>query len=247
MQVDLVARRRIPMVQVDAFTSKPLCGNPAAVVLMTEQCHERSDDWMLAVAAENNLSETAFVRIREEEVSLRWFTPTKEVELCGHATLAATHALYERNLVPAGQRICFSTVFSGNLFARRGEDGMIELDFPAVSVEATDFSDVEYEAIINGFRISKADILFTGKTIYDCIIEVTPAALRTIIDIDFAAVSRIASRGVVLTCRGHGSDGQPGHSDFSSRCFFPRYAPYMTKYLGLYGLCEVGMESTRIL
>ena len=222
MKVNLIARRRIPMVQVDAFTSKPLGGNPAAVVLMTEECHERPEDWMLSVAAENNLSETAFVQIREDQISLRWFTPTKEVELCGHATLATAHALYERKLVSADQRICFSTVFSGALFAHRDMDGMIELDFPAVPVESVELNDEEHDAILTGFRLKKADILFTGKTIYDCIIELTPTALQAITEIDFGAVARITSRGVILTCRGQGKIDQPGHSNFSSRCFYPR-------------------------
>ena len=220
MKVDLAVGRRISMVQVDAFTSKPLAGNPAAVVLMTEECNQRADDWMLSVAAENNLSETAFVRVQEEGVSLRWFTPTKEVELCGHATLAAAHALYERGIVLSDEKICFSTVFSGALFASRGDGGLIELDFPAVPVEATVLTDLEYDAIISGFGINRADILFTGRTIYDCIIEITPAALREIAVIDFGCVARIVSRGVILTCRG--GVGQPGHADFSSRCFFPR-------------------------
>jgi len=92
--------------QVDAFTDQPFSGNPAGVVLLNE---ERSGDWMLAVAREMNLSETAFVIGGESPYKLRWFTPAVEVDLCGHATLAAAHILYERRIVGKNELIEFTT------------------------------------------------------------------------------------------------------------------------------------------
>ena len=112
---------------VDAFASAPFTGNPAGVCLLDQAA---SEAWMAAVAAEMNLSETAFaVAAAPNEYGLRWFTPKKEVTLCGHATLAAAHVLWEEGIVAAGE-IRFSTL-SGVLKARRGAVGMVELDFPA--------------------------------------------------------------------------------------------------------------------
>src|SRR5664279_1831091 len=121
----------IRIVQVDAFTNRPFAGNPAAVCVLREA---PSDRWMRDVAREMNLSETAFLVPREgvqgeDGYNLRWFTPTVEVDLCGHATLASAHVLWEDGHLPAGRQARFHTR-SGLLLAdRRG--AWIELDFPA--------------------------------------------------------------------------------------------------------------------
>jgi PhzF family phenazine biosynthesis protein len=121
----------VPIVHVDVFTAEPFRGNPAAVCLLRE---EASAEWMQAVAAEMNLSETAFVRRRGGgDFSLRWFTPTVEVPLCGHATLASAHAVWEATLVALDDPITFHTE-SGKLTARREAD-WIRVDFPALPVE----------------------------------------------------------------------------------------------------------------
>jgi predicted PhzF superfamily epimerase YddE/YHI9 len=112
--------------QVDAFTDRPFSGNPAAVCLLEEG---RDSEWMQAVAAEMNLSETAFVWPVGDGFDLRWFTPAVEVDLCGHATLAAAHALWSEGLVPGEGRISFRTRSGLLTAARRGD--LIELDFPA--------------------------------------------------------------------------------------------------------------------
>jgi predicted PhzF superfamily epimerase YddE/YHI9 len=130
---------------VDAFTSRPFAGNPAAVVLLPGESpaaagggstpppwgQEGDDTWFLAVAAEFNLSETAFLRPREDgSWGLRWFTPTSEVQLCGHATLASAHWLWERGLVAAeAGRITFRTR-SGDLGAGRDGEGRVVVDLP---------------------------------------------------------------------------------------------------------------------
>jgi predicted PhzF superfamily epimerase YddE/YHI9 len=116
-----------PLYQVDAFTAEPFAGNPAAVCLLEA---DADPAWMQSVAAEMNLSETAFLRRSGGRWRLRWFTPTVEVELCGHATLAAAHVLFSEGLVGAGEPVRFDSA-SGPLTAWRDGDGAIWLDFPA--------------------------------------------------------------------------------------------------------------------
>src|SRR5213075_2366315 len=120
------------LLQIDAFTDQPFRGNPAAVCLLDR---ERDDRWMQSVGAEMNLSETAFLLPRHDGWSLRWFTPTVEVALCGHATLASAHVLWEDSDLPRDRQARFHTK-SGLLTAdRRG--AWIELDFPAKSEAPT--------------------------------------------------------------------------------------------------------------
>ncbi len=120
----------IPIYQVDAFADRPFVGNPAAVVLLDAPCDDR---WMQNVAGEMNLAETAFVLREGDGWRLRWFTPAIEVDLCGHATLATAHTLWETGRLPHGDMACFRTR-SGLLTAvQHGE--LIELDFPLVPVE----------------------------------------------------------------------------------------------------------------
>jgi len=117
----------IPLYQVDAFTDRPFAGNPAAVCL-GEAHHDAA--WMQDVAAEMNLSETAFVVTRDDGFDLQWFTPTTEVDLCGHATLAAAHVLWEQGRLSPDIEARFHTRVSGILTARL-IDGWIELNFPS--------------------------------------------------------------------------------------------------------------------
>src|SRR5271170_6008604 len=120
----------IPLFHVDAFTDKPFAGNPAAVCLLAEW---KDDAWLQAVAREMNLSETAFLVKNADGFDLRWFTPKVEVDLCGHATLAPAHILWQQGQT-TGDEIRFSTK-SGILTAIRRQDD-IELDFP-LKPEAT--------------------------------------------------------------------------------------------------------------
>ena len=115
----------VPCFHVDAFTSRAFRGNPAAVCLLASS---RPARWMQAVAAEMNLSETAFVRPIARGFSLRWFTPKVEVDLCGHATLAAAHILFE-HVLPGRARIAFSTRSGTLVVTRDGE--LLSMDFPA--------------------------------------------------------------------------------------------------------------------
>ena len=118
----------LPIYIVDAFTDRPFAGNPAAVCVLDRQ---RDAAWMQILAAEMNLSETAFLLARGEAWSLRWFTPKAEVALCGHATLASAHVLWETGHLAPEATALFDTL-SGRLTARRAGGGQdwIELDFP---------------------------------------------------------------------------------------------------------------------
>src|SRR5438093_10041188 len=116
----------LAVVHVDAFTSTPFAGNPAAVCVLPGA---RDARWMQDVARELNLSETAFLHAERDLYPLRWFTPAIEVDLCGHATVASAHVLWEDGHLPAGRQARFMTR-SGLLTADR-RDGWIELDFPA--------------------------------------------------------------------------------------------------------------------
>ena len=116
---------KLPLYQVDAFTSRLFGGNPAAVVLLDEWL---PDEVLAAIAAENNLSETAFVLPRPDIVPLRWFTPAVEVDLCGHATLGSAQVLF-RHVFPALDRLTFDTK-SGHLMVTKNGD-LLSMDFPA--------------------------------------------------------------------------------------------------------------------
>lgn len=118
--------RNVRYWQVDAFTDRPFCGNPAAICWLE---NDAESGWMQSVAAEMNLSETAFVRRNGSDFDLRWFTPTMEADLCGHATLATAHALWTNGLSASDQPIRFHTR-SGCLTCQLA-DKFIELDFPA--------------------------------------------------------------------------------------------------------------------
>ena len=118
---------------VDAFTATPFGGNPAAVCVLSEPCE---DAWMQLIAREMNLSETAFLHPAEDGFALRWFTPLTEVKLCGHATLASAHTLWETGVIPGGQPANFLTK-SGRLECRR-KDSWIEMDFPSRAADRAD-------------------------------------------------------------------------------------------------------------
>jgi len=190
--------------QVDAFTDKPFAGNPAAVCILTEAAAE---DWMQHLANEMNLSETAFLVRQEDGYNLRWFTPAVEVELCGHATLASAHILWEQGFLSFDRRARFYTR-SGLLSAVR-KDSWIELDFPAEPEMQTDIP----EALLKSFG---APVRYAGKNRFDFLIELESAeAIRKMVP-DFTLLSSIAGRGFIVTSR---SDS--GQYDFISRFFAP--------------------------
>ncbi len=124
-----------PLLQIDAFTDRPFAGNPAAVCILPKP---QTDQWMQAVAAEMNLSETAFVTPHADPFKrawqLRWFTPVSEVQLCGHATLATAHALWTEGYLRPDELAKFDTL-SGRLTCTYDQSGWITMDFPALAYE----------------------------------------------------------------------------------------------------------------
>lgn len=193
---------KLPIYQVDAFTSYLFAGNPAAVVFSET---ELSLETMQSIAAENNVSETAFVVTAGEKHQIRWFTPTVEVNLCGHATLAAAHVIFN-HLRPSGSKVSFSSK-SGPLSVR--QDGKIlYLDFPVDSMEAVE----PPEPLISGLGIQPTET-YKGRDDYLAIFdnEDTLLSLRP----DMAVLSKVPSRGVIVTAPGR-------EVDFVSRFFAPQ-------------------------
>jgi len=198
------ARAVIPLIQVDAFTSAPFGGNPAAVCLLTGPAGE---GWMQDVAREMNLSETAFLYPEGSGYRLRWFTPTVEVDLCGHATLASAHVLWERGRVPPESRIDFETK-SGRLSAeRQGE--WIELDFPAKPVEPVE-SPPDLLAALG------VPACFVGRNRLDYLVEVEGESTVRALRPDLALLASLPVRGVMVT-----SGADDPRYDFISRFFAP--------------------------
>lgn len=190
--------------QVDAFTREPFTGNPAAVCVLSEP---RNETWMAAVAREMNLSETAFLLRQEDGFSLRWFTPAVEVELCGHATLASAHILWETGLLAPEERARFHTA-SGLLTAER-KGQQIELNFPATPPEETELPPGLAEAL-------GVQPLYAGKSLYDYLIEVASEETVRQLQPDYPRVKALTERGVIVTSR----TSMPGY-DFVSRFFAP--------------------------
>ncbi len=194
----------LTVTQVDAFTSEPFTGNPAAVCLLPAP---RDDRWMQQVAQEMNLSETAFLLRQEDGYSLRWFTPTVEVELCGHATLASAHVLWEQQDLKPEEKACFQTR-SGLLSAQRSGE-WIELNFPSVSEEPADPPTDLGRAL--GVKTK-----YVGRTRFDWLVEVDSANIVRSLRPDFGLLRRLGVRGVMVTSR-----AGDANFDFVSRFFAP--------------------------
>ncbi len=191
--------------QVDAFTDTIFAGNPAAVCLLPEP---RGEAWMLRLAREMNLSETAFLERRPDgEFDLRWFTPTVEVDLCGHATLASAHVLWERGECAPGADIRFHTR-SGVLTASP-RDGWIELDFPALPEESAPPPPGLLEAL-------GVEPRYVGRNRFDYLAELDSEAAVRALRPDAHRLRAVDARGVIVTAR----STEPGF-DFVSRFFAP--------------------------
>jgi PhzF family phenazine biosynthesis protein len=195
----------LPFVQIDAFTDQPFSGNPAAVCVVSAPLDEHR---MLAIAREMNLSETAFLYRRStDEYDLRWFTPAVEVALCGHATLASTHALFEAGVLAAGVPVSFHTK-SGLLTAVH--DGQwIDLDFPATIADACAPPDGLAEAL----GVAPVSV---ARSRFDYLVEVNDEETVRTASPDFGRLRLLAVRGVMITSRASTSG-----FDFVSRFFAP--------------------------
>jgi PhzF family phenazine biosynthesis protein len=195
----------LPMYVVHAFTDRPFAGNPAAVCFPSV---EPAVDWMQQVAAEMRLSETAFLTPTADGYRLRWFTPAVEVNLCGHATLAAAHVLWETGRLRPGDQARFHTR-SGLLTVNQGPADLI-MDFPAQAAEPCREWD-DLPAVL-GMRAR-----FIGKNGTDGLVELDDERAVRSLQPDFALLARYPVRGVIVTAR---SD-DAGY-DFVSRFFAPR-------------------------
>ena len=193
----------IAITQVDAFTSQPFAGNPAAVCILSKAPEEQ---WMRDVAREMNLSETAFLVPQDGGYNLRWLTPAVEVDLCGHATLAAAHVLWEEDHLAAAQARFHTR--SGVLLAERKGD-WIEMDFPAKREEAA-----EPPADLAG-ALGLTPV-YVGRNQFDYLVEVESAAALRGARPDHGVLRKLPVRGIIVTAR-----SDTPEYDFISRFFAP--------------------------
>lgn len=243
-----MAKKPVKYFVVDAFTESPFKGNPAAVCLLEE---EREDTWMQGVATEFNLSETCYLtKITEPETErfhLRWFTPTTEVELCGHATLASAHVLFSSGLVKSN--IIEFVTLSGVLTAKKvpwineagASEDSIELDFPADTVTELNSADIsQISAALNGAPI--IDIKRTTD-VDDVLVELASGKAVVELQPDIDAMAKCPGRGILVS----GTAPPESGFDYYCRFFFPKtginedpmtgsaqcgLAPYWAKSLG---------------
>lgn len=203
--------------QVDAFTDKPFAGNPAGVCILPKKV---SEEWMKAVAQEMNLSETAFLLPQEDAsvepqagktqqwFNLRWFTPVTEVDLCGHATLASAHILWETGRLRPDEQARFHTR-SGMLTADRRED-WIEMNFPSKPEQPATIP-ADFGSVLG------VQFKYVGRNQFDYLVEVEDEATLRNMKPDFQRLARLPVRGVIVTCL----PADPNQYDFISRFFAP--------------------------
>lgn len=198
----------IPCFQVDAFSARAFRGNPAAVCLLDRA---KAAAWMQNVAVEMNLSETAFVVPLKTGFRLRWFTPACEVELCGHATLAAAHVLFDEGIAPATAELTFRT--RSGLLTARPVGRRIELDFPARPALAGEPSATAAQ-VQQALGAKPRAVVAVEE---DLLVELGSARIVERLRPDLGLVAEIPARGVIVTAR-----GGAGSHDFVSRFFGPR-------------------------
>lgn len=196
--------------QIDAFTQKVFGGNPAAVVPLEQWI----DDAVLqAIAAENNLAETAYIVPIDGGWELRWFTPVSEVALCGHATLAAAYVLVT-HLGCTANNMHFFTRQSGTLIVEKQQDGKMAMSFPAIAVANSNDSEIVSKAL--GETPSAVLFGHYSANEYDYVAVFDKQSQVAALSPDFASFKNLTSRGVIATA--------PGTScDFVSRYFAPNF------------------------
>lgn len=204
--------------QVDAFTEKLFSGNPAGVCVLNEKLDEKL---MQNIAREMNLSETAFLVKDGEAYNLRWFTPDSEIDLCGHATLASAHILWEKGFLKNDQEAKFST--KSGLLTAKMSNGWIELNFPALPEKETEPPAGLLEAL-------GVEATYVGKNIFDYLVEVESEEIVRTMKPDFAKLSKVPARGVIVTARA-------GEYDFVSRFFAPEVGVFEDPVTGSAHCC----------
>lgn len=194
----------LQIVQVDAFTDQPFHGNPAAVCVLPEL---HTDAWMQDVAREMNLSETAFLVRRHGEFDLRWFTPSVEVDLCGHATLASAHMLWEEGYLSREEQARFHT--RSGLLTADARNGWIELDFPAINEQATP----PPAGLVEALGVSPK---YVGRNRFDYLVQAESEEIVRGLRPDLGALKKVDARGIIVT-----SQSDSPEYDFVSRFFAP--------------------------
>ncbi len=195
----------IPLFQVDSFTREPFKGNPAAVCLLPEA---REPGWMQNVAREMNLSETAFLYPEGKGFRLRWFTPRMEVDLCGHATLASAHLLWEEGRLKKTETALFET--RSGLLSATLKDDWISMDFPAEAETAA----ATPPGLIEALGVTPK---YVGLNRFDYLVEVESEAIVKNLAPDFYRMEEIDCRGIMVTARASSDE-----YDFVSRFFGPK-------------------------
>ena len=195
---------KIPIYVVDAFASRVFTGNPAAVCMLSEW---PTESLMQNIAAENNLSETAFLIKDGTDYHIRWFTPTIEMDICGHATLASAHVIFNHLSYP-GDTINFKSK-SGVLKVLKGAKGLLTLNFPSYIPE---LAKDPPESLQKGLKYKQAKVY---KGPLDYLVVLDKQEDIEALDPDFTSIAAAGLRGVVVTAKGN-------DSDFVSRCFFPQ-------------------------
>ena len=198
----------LPLSLVDAFTDRAFAGNPAGVCVLEK---DLDPAFLAAVAQEMNQAETAFLLARDDGWGLRWFTPEVEVDLCGHATLASAHLLWETGRAPGDAPIRFHTR-SGLLTARR-EGRAIVLDFPATPPVAGEVP----ASLAPALGVPQDAFAYTGRTPFDLFVELGSEAAVRALEPDLNALGRVPARGIVVTAL----SGSGSNPDFVSRFFAP--------------------------
>jgi PhzF family phenazine biosynthesis protein len=232
----------LPVYIVDAFTDKLFGGNPAAVCPLHEWL---PDKLMQCLATENNLSETAFIIEEDDHYRIRWFTPSTEVKLCGHATLASAHIFYTE-LNHAKSEVWFESLSGLLKVSKKGLD-IYTLDFPATWPEET--KDVP-DGMFEGLGVDEAPVF---KTSFDYMVVLPNERLIENLKPDFVTLAKVKARGVIVTAGGN-------EVDFVSRCFYPQsginedpvtgsahtiMVPYWAKQLGKTNLKAVQLSKRR--
>lgn len=199
---------------VDAFGDAPFTGNPAAVCMMDEP---RGAGWMQSLAAEMNLSETAFVCPQGDQFNLRWFTPTVEVDLCGHATLASARAMWQAGVCDPEKTIRFQTR-SGELTAAPdpADPELIWLDFPVKFCEPVHAAP---HGLLESLGVPAEAVKFVGRNKFDFLVELADEALVRGLQPNFTTMAQVHARGVIVTAEGRPDQG---NYDFISRFFAPQ-------------------------
>jgi PhzF family phenazine biosynthesis protein len=199
---------------VDAFTAEPYRGNPAGICILPAPA---SDEWMQSVAIEMNHAETAFLVKFDDAYNLRWFTPGGEVDLCGHATLASAHYLWETGLLAANEQARFHTrsgLLTAEMWLMHGHC-WIELDFPAEPVKPAP-SPQGLAAMLG------AEPVFVGRNRLDYLVELKDEATVRSLRPDLKQIAALSNqedaRGIIVTAR-----GSSGNADIVSRCFYPHF------------------------